>query len=729
MAANRINPFAQFRANVCAALRVATPLAAVAALRRQERTPTTPHETSTFHHALRANGAALPTSMTPAYNAVFSATDDQARVKRCAFYAADVADAMIISGILMHLSPHAHAHFPPDARVIGARNYSSHALPNFVAYLPSLVVDAIAAETGLHDDALCDWNDAIFATMQSPFDGLREGNLSAWPTERALLRISAEVFMRAAVEANYSLAFDHFSALHDCVGLRALATRLSDDSLIKAWIGNEWLETPFSPAQQTAQAWTGVGKATPWDNIDANLLSSLQPLLHQLVRDFSTAHGFPYVAKHVISSAVAGLRALASQYDVVIAIAKGGLFSGAIAQLLGMTTRVIEVCAHNQENPSARILAADTLDMVRGKRVLFVDKDIVTGASVREAMKLLASAEPAAFGVFCNLNPIDLAAVAQQPALAALRAEGVALHFPADIAVPPLAEMIDHLHERLRTPRGRIGGVVQAFEQFLADAPPNAAVDAATIRQYVADQHNLLWNVNPQLPGADAIRESIVERLERTLRDCVVAVQVHSRQLAYQRIANFMTASPGLSNGSYDTMAHARFAPRAATFASQRNIDNPHLPQSYLSSLRCAIRAANDGYDMALIVGPEGCAYAPLFEDLRMETITVNIPEAEFGGARSVTAIDDLARLRGRRVLVVEDDVQSGATLRALLATIRPHDPQLLGLYLGAPPHRQLAENIPDAFETIYVTDGSDSDADEAAFLDHMRDRAVMFKT
>jgi hypothetical protein len=140
-----------------------------------------------------------------------------------------------------------------------------------------------------------------------------------------------------------------------------------------------------------------------------------------------------------------------------------------------------------------------------------------------------------------------------------------------------------------------------------------------------------------------------------------------------------------------------------------------------------AQKALRGKYDIALIVGAEGFAYEPIFRDLGIPTVAVNIPEADFGGSRSIEVFDDLSKLKGKRLLVVEDDVHSGATLRKLLEEVKHHHPQSLGLYLGLPEIRQMQENIPGDFRKIYLTE-LDEPQDEAVFLRHLVKHAILFK-
>lgn len=75
----------------------------------------------------------------------------------------------------------------------------------------------------------------------------------------------------------------------------------------------------------------------------------------------------------------------------------------------------------------------------------------------------------------------------------------------------------------------------------------------------------------------------------------------------------------------------------------------------------------------------------------------------------------------------MEDDVQSGATLKKLLAELSEHSPERLGLYLGTGSAYQMIENVPPQFEQTYVV-GTDPDAATELFFEHLAQREVLYK-
>ena len=72
---------------------------------------------------------------------------------------------------------------------------------------------------------------------------------------------------------------------------------------------------------------------------------------------------------------------------------------------------------------------------------------------------------------------------------------------------------------------------------------------------------------------------------------------------------------------------------------------------------------------------------------------------------RNCEVLDDLSLLRGQRVLILEDDVVSGLTLRLVVSTLQPYQAQSLDLFLGRHKDDQMLENVPAEIGTIYVAE------------------------
>lgn len=426
------------------------------------------------------------------------------------------------------------------------------------------------------------------------------------------------------------------------------------------------------------------------------------------------------------------LMVLRSQYDIVISIAKGGLFPGEVARLLGMPVRVVEIHAHRRKRPQVRLAENLKDEEIRGKRVLVVDKDTITGASVLTAQKIIGKFMPACMGAYFALPPGHLIGSSAK-AIQALRSHGITVHHSKNLSKQPLYEIHQELHRRLKTPWGRLDSVMSEFEALLDEVKQNDTANVKKIRLFIAKKAKLFQSFNANIPGVERVRDRIVSQLESLLKlfKDKLEFEVETR-VAIGFMATMLSRAPIMPDGIGDVLANARYADWGKRLARERNISNEHSPHSMTSSFVNAQQALAKGrYSVVLIVGPEGFAYEPLFRDigrdLRLRVVSVNIPEADFNGERSIQVLDDLKALEGQRVLVVEDDVQSGATLRKLLEHVTPHRPAFLGLYLGSEPHYQMRENIPPEFKSVYARK-RDPMKDERDFLAYLKKREVLFK-
>ena len=141
----------------------------------------------------------------------------------------------------------------------------------------------------------------------------------------------------------------------------------------------------------------------------------------------------------------------------------------------------------------------------------------------------------------------------------------------------------------------------------------------------------------------------------------------------------------------------------------------PHDPVSALAMARFLI--GSGWFDHYLAVAPEGHAYGFFFERLGVPVheVFVDYPP------REVTRADDLPAVAGKRVLLIEDDLVSGTSLRLLVAALQPHGPASVALYLGRRADSQFPENAPPPITSIYLAETHLNPAhraeDEADFL------------
>lgn len=525
------------------------------------------------------------------------------------------------------------------------------------------------------------------------------------------------------------VVFIQFGFLHDFFIFNRINFENAGYSLAKFAFARE----DFSRAVESSLHCYGDDFKHPCDtSIDEVLLEAENQLkIAEMAKVYASQHGFAKINEFPIVRAFHDLSALSDSYDLVVPIAKGGLFSGAVADSLGLPTRVMEVHAHHRKRPTWRWIDPVRPEEFKGKRILLVDKDTVTGASVKLAVQQLRSLQPASIGVYLN-NAESPGIGSSKRGIALIEDLGVSVHHPGNLSERPLLPTFFLIHEKLRTPLGRLRKSVRDLNEIADRFPPDQRIEADIIREFVREQEELYFALNQFLPGMEQMRGAIVNRLEGMIRFYLEAIRFQLEAAGIGGNAEFSLAFQALTYpvypaGSWNDLARARYHETGLKFAAARKIQNIHMPISHLHSFSVAKQAEEAVYDVALIVGPEGFAYEPFFHDFDIPTVAVNIPEDDYGGERTLTLLDDLSCLKGKRVLVVEDDIQSGATLRKLLEAIRVQKPEALGLYLGQPSYIQKLENVPEGFEQIYVSP-KDTAQEEKAFQDYLDGRKILFK-
>src|SRR3954454_8209418 len=93
---------------------------------------------------------------------------------------------------------------------------------------------------------------------------------------------------------------------------------------------------------------------------------------------------------------------------------------------------------------------------------------------------------------------------------------------------------------------------------------------------------------------------------------------------------------------------------------------NPLAPVDCVTAFSLARLLTGRGlFDHCIAVAPEGHVYGYFFERLGVPILSVHVGYPP----RRVEVLDDLAVVRDRRVLLLEDDVVSGGTLRLVIRT------------------------------------------------------------
>ncbi|MGO8747984.1 MAG: hypothetical protein ACLQNE_18570 [Thermoguttaceae bacterium] len=129
---------------------------------------------------------------------------------------------------------------------------------------------------------------------------------------------------------------------------------------------------------------------------------------------------------------------------------------------------------------------------------------------------------------------------------------------------------------------------------------------------------------------------------------------------------------------------------------------NPLVPHDCVAALAMARWLVEKGaFDHCVAVAPEGHLYGYFFEKLGIPVLSVHVDYPP----RCFKALDDLSVLRGGRILLLEDDVISGVTLRLVTTALEEYGPQSLALYLGRAKDDQILESVGTKVGAIYLAE------------------------
>ncbi len=144
---------------------------------------------------------------------------------------------------------------------------------------------------------------------------------------------------------------------------------------------------------------------------------------------------------------------------------------------------------------------------------------------------------------------------------------------------------------------------------------------------------------------------------------------------------------------------------------------NNFVPHDAIAAFAMARSLIGSGrFDRYVAIAPEGHIYGYFFERLGAHVLSVF---TDYPPTR-VESTDDLSVLKGGRVLLIEDDVIGGRTLRLVVGYLKQFAPASLALYLGHTKGIQQLRNVPAEVGAVYVAedhlDWGSRNADEAAF-------------
>lgn len=129
---------------------------------------------------------------------------------------------------------------------------------------------------------------------------------------------------------------------------------------------------------------------------------------------------------------------------------------------------------------------------------------------------------------------------------------------------------------------------------------------------------------------------------------------------------------------------------------------NPLTPIDSVSAFAMArLLTEENVFDVCISVAPEGHVYGYFFERLGASVLSVHVDYPP----RRCEILDDLELIRGRRVLILEDDVASGTTLRHVVNALMVYQPHSLELFLGRHKDSQILDSIHPAISRVYLAE------------------------
>jgi hypothetical protein len=129
---------------------------------------------------------------------------------------------------------------------------------------------------------------------------------------------------------------------------------------------------------------------------------------------------------------------------------------------------------------------------------------------------------------------------------------------------------------------------------------------------------------------------------------------------------------------------------------------NPLVPVDCVSAFMMArLLTGHEAFDDYVAVAPEGHVYGYFFEQLGHRVLSVHVDYPP----RRCEVLDDLSGLCDSSVLILEDDVISGVTLRLVIDALKRYDPRSLALYLGRRREDQQLERVGTEIDRVFLAE------------------------
>lgn len=129
---------------------------------------------------------------------------------------------------------------------------------------------------------------------------------------------------------------------------------------------------------------------------------------------------------------------------------------------------------------------------------------------------------------------------------------------------------------------------------------------------------------------------------------------------------------------------------------------NNFVPHDSVAAFQMAkLLTQQEPFEHYISIAPEGYIYSYFFERLgaRILSIYTNYPPTR------VETKDDLGVIKDAKVLLIEDDIIGGATLRLVVKHLLGYQPQSISLYLGHTKGIQHIQNVPPEITKTFLAE------------------------
>lgn len=141
---------------------------------------------------------------------------------------------------------------------------------------------------------------------------------------------------------------------------------------------------------------------------------------------------------------------------------------------------------------------------------------------------------------------------------------------------------------------------------------------------------------------------------------------------------------------------------RASKGYEEESFINPLTPVDSVAAFAMAkLLTEQNAFDVCVSVAPEGHVYGYFFKQFGAPILSVHVDYPP----RRCEILDDLEVIRDKSVLILEDDVASGTTLRHVVNALMEHKPQSIDLFLGRRKDSQVLDSIHPAISKVFLAE------------------------